>query len=55
MNDNENEARRDAEEDLEDVSPAKTKFCGQLKLKGDAFEGYAPGDVVKITGSDLLP
>jgi hypothetical protein len=50
MSQDEDNGRREAAEDQDEVSSGKTVFCGQLKLKGDAFEGFAADTVVKITG-----
>ena len=40
----------DAEEERDDEVTGKIKLTGQLKLPGDAFDGYAAAEVVKIIG-----
>ena len=50
MTSDEMDVDRDEEEDDDDELPGKSKFCGQMRLTGDAFEGYAPDDVVKLAG-----
>ncbi len=50
MSADEDDVRRDAAEDGDNELTGKKKFTGQLKLTGDALEGYAPDEIVKITG-----
>lgn len=50
MSADEDDVRRDAAEDGHNELTGKKKLTGQFKLMGDAFEGYAPGEIVTITG-----
>ena len=50
MSADEDDVRGDGAEDGHSESAGRKKFTGQLKLTGDAFEGYAPGEIVRITG-----
>ena len=54
MTSDEMEVGHHADEDSHNGLSRKTKLTGQLKLTGGALEGYAPGEVVKITGQAVF-